>query len=95
MAKEKEDKKKVKRPTAQKRDMQHEKRRVQNKSFRARVLTAMRSLETSIAQKESGAALGDKLSAVYSLMDKGVKTGVYTVNKASRVKARLTQRAKA
>ena len=94
MAKEKEDKKKVKRPTAQKRDMQHEKRRVHNKSFRARVLTAMRSLETSIAQKET-TALGDKLSAVYSLMDKGVKTGVYTVNKASRVKARLTQRAKA
>ena len=88
MAKEKEDKKKVKRPTAKKRDMQHEKRRVQNKSFRARVLTAVRSLETSIAQKES--ALDDKLGAVYSLMDKGVKTGVYTLNKASRVKARLT-----
>ncbi len=91
MAKEKEVKQKVKRPAAKKRDLQHEKRRVHNKSFRAQVLTAVRTLEQSIAQKES-AAIPEKLNKVYSLMDKGVKTGIYKLNTASRIKSRLTRR---
>lgn len=84
MAKEKEAKKKVKRPTAQKRILQSEKKRLQNKAFRSKVNTAVRTLEKA-PTKES-------LSAVYSLMDKGVKTGVYNQNKASRVKSRLSAR---
>ena len=91
MAEEKKDAPKVKRPTAQKRDLQNEKKRLHNKSYRAAVTTAIRSLQTSIESKDQ-AALKDKLSSVYSMVDKGVKTGIFKLNKASRIKARLTKK---
>lgn len=93
MAEEKKDKEteRTKRPTAQKRDMQNEKRRIANRSFRSRVLTAVRALETAISQSDK-AAVKENLSAVYSLFDKGVKTGIYKLNKASRMKSRLQRR---
>lgn len=81
---------KVRRPTALKRDMQSEKRRLANSAFKAEVNTAIRSLKAT-AKKGEKAALSEKLSAVYSLLDKGVKTGVFKLNKASRDKSRLTQ----
>ena len=96
MAKEKDSAKKEvrnKRPTPLKRDLQNERKRLHSKSFRARVLTAVRSLEAAISQKDEP-AIKERLSAVYALMDKGVKTHVYKINKASRVKARLSQKAK-
>jgi small subunit ribosomal protein S20 len=80
----------VRRPTALKRDIQSEKRRVRNRSFRASVLTAIRSLESSIEKKEPKESALAKLNLIYSLMDKGVKKGVFKLNKASRTKARLT-----
>lgn len=91
-----EDKKKpkVKRPSAQKRDIQHEKRRVINKSFRSSVRTIVRNFEESLL-KGDAEDVKAKLSEVYSAMDKGVKKGVYPINKASRTKARLTARAAA
>lgn len=89
----KEDKnKKVKRPTALKRDLQHEKKRLRNKSFKSSVRTTIRQFEESLV-KGDAAAVKANLSEVYSAMDKGVKKGVYTINKASRTKARLTARA--
>lgn len=85
----KEDKnKKTKRPTAIKRDLQNEKRRLQNKSFKSTVRTAVRSFEESLKAGDK-TVLQERLSQVYSLMDKGVKKGVYKVNKASRTKARF------
>ena len=84
--KKEETKKKVKRPTALKRDMQNEARRKHKRAFKARVRTAMNALE---------AASGDEAKAAFtnvqSLMDKGVKKGVYNLNRASRVKARLSK----
>jgi len=84
MAKDEKSKAKTKRPTAQKRDIQNEKRRLANRSKKACVLTAIRSFAKGLSQ--------DKLSSVYSLVDKGVKTGLIKLNKASRIKSRLSQR---
>jgi small subunit ribosomal protein S20 len=85
-------KQKVKRPSAQKRDIQHEKKRLRNKSFRSSVRTTIRSFEESLSKGDQE-TIKAKLSDVYSAMDKGVKKGVYPLNKASRTKARLTARA--
>ena len=81
--------KKEKRPTALKRDIQSEKRRLHNKQFRATVKTAIKALETSVKNNQQDEAK-ENLSKVFSLMDKGVKTGVFKQNKADRTKSRLT-----
>lgn len=94
MAKEAAEKKKEKRPTALKRDDQSEKRRLRNRAFKSQVRTAIREFETNLEKGEADATKAS-LSTVYSLMDKGVKRGVYKINKASRTKARLTARAAA
>lgn len=94
MAKEAAKEKKVKRPTAIKRDLQSEKRRLRNKTFKSSVRTAIRKFEESLT-KEDPAAIKESLNSVYSLMDKGVKHGVFKVNKAGRTKARLTAHAAA
>ena len=80
--------KKTKRPTALKRDDQNEKRRIRNKAFRSSVRTSIRKLEEAIAKKDASVTQ-EVLNDVYSLMDKGVKKGVYKLNKASRTKSRL------
>lgn len=94
MAKEAEDKKKKPRvPSAQKRDQQNEKRRLRNKAFRSSVRTAVRSFEETVAKGNDQDLISKCLNEVYSLMDKGVKKGVYKQNKASRTKSRLAARA--
>ena len=90
--KEKEDKKPTKISSAKKRDLQNKRRAAGRRSFRSSVLTAVRGFEASLANKEAPAALKEKLNAVYSLMDKGVKKHVFNVNKAARTKSRLTAR---
>ena len=80
--------KKVRKPTALKRDIQDEKKRIHNKQFKSSVKTALRVLETAIKNKEQAQ---EKLSSVFSLMDKGVKTGVFKPNKANRTKAKLAK----
>ena len=92
MAEDKKAEAKVKKPSALKRDLQSEKTRLRNRSYRASVLTSIRSFESSLTQKEAPEAVKTKLSAIYSLMDKGVKTGVFKPNKAARTKARLAAR---
>lgn len=93
MAKEeKKEEKKVKRPTAQKRDDQSEKKRLRNKIYRSQVRTAVRSLQENIDKKDSG-SVKTSLDEVYSLLDKCVKKGVFKINKASRTKSRLAARA--
>lgn len=96
MAKEaagkKEEAKKVRRPQAVKRAIQSEKRRMINKNFKSSVRTAIRKFEEDLA-KGDAAVTKQNLSEVYSLMDKGVKRGVFKINTASRTKARLTAKA--
>lgn len=89
----KKEEKKTKRPSALKRDLQSEKKRLSNRSFRSTVHTAIRGIEESLSQKEGQESVQGKLNDLYSLMDKGVKRGVFKPNKAARTKSRLTLRA--
>lgn len=93
MAKEqaKAPKQKERRPTAQKRDIQSEKSRLRNKSFKASVKTAIRHFEDALKDGNEDATK-QRLNDVYSIMDKGAQRGVFKLNKASRTKARLTAR---
>jgi small subunit ribosomal protein S20 len=79
-------------PSALKRALQSEQRRLRNRTQRASLLTAIRSFEGSLTKKEAAETVRKKLNLVYSLMDKGVKKGVFTVNKAARTKSRLFTR---
>ena len=91
-AKEKKAEGKTRKPSALKRDLQSEKRRLRNRSYRASVLTSIRALESSMTQKEAPEGVKTKLNAIYSLMDKGVKSGIFKPNKAARTKSRLAAR---
>jgi small subunit ribosomal protein S20 len=98
MAEEKTQKKgekNARQPSALKRDIQSEKRRLRNRSYRSSVLSAVRSFETSLEKKDAPESIKAKLNDVYRLMDKGVKKGIYKTNKAARTKSRLTARIKA
>lgn len=77
--------------SAKKRDLQSFKRQVRNNAFKATVRTAIRAFEDSVAQGDK-AVMIQKLNAVYSLLDKGVKTHRFKMNKAARTKSRLTNR---
>lgn len=81
------DKKRTKRPTALKRDIQSRKKQLRNKMFKSQVRTAMRTLKEA---QTGGKMTPEILSSVYSLLDKGVKKGVFKINKASRLKSRIT-----
>lgn len=88
----KEGKQKKKRPTAKKRDIQHEKKRFENKIFKSKVRTAIRKFEGAVADKDE-AQINETLSNAYALLDKGVKKGIFKLNKASRKKSRLAAKA--
>lgn len=92
MAEQKKEKAKVKRPTALKRDIQSEKRRLRNRSYKSQVRTAIRNFEESLP-KGDDKVIADQLKNVSSLMDKGVQKGIFKLNKASRTKSRLAARA--
>jgi small subunit ribosomal protein S20 len=85
------DAKKVRIPSAKKRDKQNLKARLRNRSFKATVKTALRSFEEAVTKGDKS-AMQQSLSAVFSLMDKGVKTGCYKLNKAARTKSRLASK---
>ena len=78
-----------KRPTAQKRMDQSEKKRQIHRSFKSRVRTTINAFQKVL----SG---GDKkevetvLKGVYSIVDKGVKKGIYKKNKAARLKRKAS-----
>jgi len=91
MAKVPEKKKKEKRPTAEKRVLQSEKKRLQNRSYKATVNTGLRSFEDALKKGDS-AEINKSLSSVFSLLDKAAKRGVFKKNKANRSKARLAAR---
>jgi small subunit ribosomal protein S20 len=88
----KKEAKKVKLPTAKKRDLQNEKRRARNKAFKSRIRTAIRALVDS---KDKNEETTPHLNKIYSLMDKGVKKGIVKQNKANRFKSRLTKKVSA
>lgn len=75
-------------PTAIKRIKQSKEKNQRNSSFKSRVRTAIRSFETALSAKDKG-QMQTALKSVYSLMDKGVKQGIYKENKAARTKSRI------
>lgn len=90
MAEEKKESKQ-KRPTAKKRDLQNEKRRMQNRIFKSRVKTTTQKLQKHLLEKNDSEAKA-LLNSAFSLLDKGVKKGIYKLNKASRLKSKLAKR---
>lgn len=88
----KQEAKKVRRPMAQKRDLQNHKRRLNNKTYKSQVRTAIRSFQDAVAKKDE-TEVKSSLNEVYSLLDKCAKKGVYKLNKVSRTKSRLAARA--
>lgn len=80
---------KTKLSSAKKRHIQSEARRLRNRTFRSAVLTATRAYREAVEKKEAPEAIRAKLSKIHSLMDKGVKKGVFKPNRASRTKSRL------
>lgn len=83
------DKKKVRRPQAEKRVLQDQRRAAQNKAFKSRVKTAVKKLKEAIKAGQPEQAK-EHLGEVYSLADKGLKRGVFKANKAARIKSRLS-----
>ncbi|MFS8564362.1 MAG: 30S ribosomal protein S20 [Rhabdochlamydiaceae bacterium] len=78
-------------PSAQKRDLQNERKKHHNHGLKAKVKTAIRAFEDSVTAGNKADAK-KHLNLVYSLMDKGVKTNLFKMNKASRAKSRLSAR---
>lgn len=74
--------KKVKLPTALKRVLQSKKAYEAHKQMKSRVRTAITTYLDTKTQ--------ENLNTIYSLVDKGVKRGIYKPNKASRMKSRLS-----
>lgn len=94
MAKDNGPKKKTKRPTALKRDVQNAKKREINKAFKSKLRTAIRRFQESLKQ-EDGEVIKERLNAAYSLLDKAVKRNIMKLNAVSRKKSRLAARAAA
>lgn len=80
--------------SAKKRHVQSEARRLRNRTFRSAVQTATRAYREAVEKKEAPEVLKAKLSSIQSLMDKGVKKGVFKANKAARTKSRLALNAR-
>jgi small subunit ribosomal protein S20 len=95
MAKEKaKEEKKVKRPSAKKRDLQNEKSRLRNKAYKSQVRNAVRDFDDNV-KKGDAESIHKSLDEVYSLLDKGIKHGVYKKNTVNRTKSRITARSQA
>ncbi len=82
-----EEKKKKKRPSAEKRETQNQKRRLQNRVFTSSVRTTQRTFNEALKARDKE-SIQETFSKVYSMIDKGVKRGLISGNKASRAKAK-------
>jgi small subunit ribosomal protein S20 len=86
MAATKDEKKKVKVPTAKKRIIQSKKRQLANKILKTKVRNSCKDLVSAPKEEKPGA-----LNTVYQFLDKAVKKGVFKKNKASRMKSRFAK----
>lgn len=89
MAKE-EAVKKEKRPTPLKRRLQDDKRNLSNKSFRSKIKTQLRRIET-VAAEGNKEKLAKEAGTAFSFLDKGVKKGILKANKVNREKAKVSK----
>ncbi len=81
-------------PSAKKRDIQSKKLREANRSFKSKTKSSFKILELAIKEKDAP-SVKDKIASLFSLMDKGVKTGRFKGNKAARIKSRFALKANA
>jgi small subunit ribosomal protein S20 len=86
-----EEKKKVTQTSAHKRQIQNEKRRVQNKAVRSRLKTTVKDLLEAVKTKDTSSKQ-NLIQEVYSQVDKAAKKGIYSRNKANRLKSQLGTR---
>ena len=80
----------TKTPTAEKRMIQNEKRKIQNKSFKSKVKTAIRAFKESLKHDNKIDESKKTLNTVFSMLDKGAKNNVIKKNKTNRLKSKLT-----
>ena len=83
---------KTKRPSALKRALQNERRRLKNRSLDSTVHTTIRALKAAFSKNESKEQIKAKLQSAYSIVDKAVKRGLFKPQKAARMKSRLALR---
>lgn len=74
-----------------KRNLQNDKRRLANASFRSSLKSAIKSVETAVANNDKEKAI-EQLSLAYKKLDKAVAKGVHHKNYANRQKARLSNK---
>jgi small subunit ribosomal protein S20 len=77
-----------------KRRRQNEVRRIRNRAVRTRVRNAMKSLRNAISGGDAG-LVKELLPHTVSVIDGGVRKGVFHRNTAARYKSRLTTQANA
>lgn len=94
MAKEGQEKKNenTRRPKAKKRDLQNERRRLQNRSFKSTVRSAIRKYEEALTSGSDKKSQQEALDQVYSYVDRAVKHNIFKPNKANRTKSRLASK---
>ncbi|WP_108624217.1 30S ribosomal protein S20 [Candidatus Similichlamydia epinepheli] len=86
-----EGKKTKKRTSAEKRILQAEKKRQINRAAKSRVHTSVRALLSSI-QSKSVESASSNLNNLFSLLDKGLKTGLMKKNRVNRIKSKLSKK---
>jgi small subunit ribosomal protein S20 len=74
-----------------KRNLQNEKRRQANASFKSSLKTAIKNVELSVVNNEKDKAV-ESLSFAYKKLDKSVSKGIHHKNYANRQKARLSNK---
>ncbi|XMB72669.1 30S ribosomal protein S20 [Mycoplasmatota bacterium WC30] len=74
-----------------KRNLQNEKRRKANASFKSSLKTAVKNVELSVANNEKDQAI-EALNFAYKKLDKAVSKGIHHKNYANRQKARLSHK---
>ena len=75
-----------------KRRRQNEVRRLRNRAVRTRVRNAIKDLRTAIVTGDA-AKVQELLPRTVSVIDNGVRKGVFHANTASRAKSRLSSQA--
>ncbi|KPK33133.1 MAG: 30S ribosomal protein S20 [Chlamydiae bacterium SM23_39] len=85
----KEEKKKIKKPTAKKRLIQSKKKCLINRSFKSKTKTAIKKFKKFILEKDKDRSK-NALKKIFSLLDKGVKKNIFKKNRAARIKSKIT-----
>jgi small subunit ribosomal protein S20 len=73
-----------------KRNLQNEKRRLANSSFKSGLKSAVKNVEVSVENNDKEAAVL-ALSTAYAKLDKAVSKGIHNKNYVARNKSRLTK----